>query len=92
MDAATLRISDSPVNRERFGAEGSASGKVARYPQVQAVTVTSIPAHLVADMNVGCHDTKGTAYAKRPAPVDRVIGSREGNATVFWLPKRYTPR
>jgi hypothetical protein len=51
MDGTTLRTADSPANREHFGAQGYASGKVASYPQVRAVTLTAIPTHLVADIN-----------------------------------------
>ncbi|WP_250477644.1 IS4 family transposase [Caballeronia sp. INML1] len=68
MDGTTLRIADSPANREHFGAQGYASGKVASYPQVRAVTLTSIPTHLVADMNFGRYDTNEMVYAKSLLP------------------------
>lgn len=42
IDGTTLRTADSPANREHFGAQGYASGKVASYPQVRAVTLTAI--------------------------------------------------
>jgi hypothetical protein len=57
MDGTTLRVPDSPANREHFGAQAYASGKVASYPQVPAVTLTAIPTHLVADIDFGRYDT-----------------------------------
>lgn len=68
MDGTTLRTPDSPANREHFGAQGYASGKVASYPQVRAVTLTAIPTHLVADINFGCYDTSEMVYAKSLLP------------------------
>lgn len=64
MDGTTLRTPDSPANRENFGAQGYASGKVASYPQVRAVTLTAIPTHPVADINFGRYDTNEMVYAK----------------------------
>ena len=64
MDGTTLRTPDSPANREHFGAQGYASGKVASYPQVRAVTLTAIPTHLIADINFGRYDTNEMVYAK----------------------------
>lgn len=43
MDGTTLRAADSPANRAHFGSQSYASGKVASYPQVQAVSLTAIP-------------------------------------------------
>ncbi|KND59837.1 Mobile element protein [Candidatus Burkholderia verschuerenii] len=68
MDGTTLRTPDSPANREHFGAQGYASGKVASYPQVRAVTLTAIPTHLIADVNFGCYDTNEMVYAKSLLP------------------------
>ncbi len=60
MDGTTLRTADSPANREHFGAQGYASGKVASYPQVRAVTLTSIPTHLAPILiSVATTPTKG---------------------------------
>ncbi len=41
MDGTSLRTADSPANREHFGAQRYASGKVTSYPQVRAVTLTA---------------------------------------------------
>ena len=55
MDGTTLRTADSPANRAHFGAQNYASGKVASYPQVRAVSLTAIPTHLVGDIAFGCY-------------------------------------
>lgn len=68
MDGTTLRTPDSPANREHFGAQAYASGKVASYPQVRAVTLTAIPTHRVAEINFGRYDTHEMVYAKSLLP------------------------
>ncbi|MBB3260878.1 hypothetical protein F4827_005653 [Paraburkholderia bannensis] len=68
MDGTTLRTADSPANREHFGAQGYASGKVASYPQVRAVTLTAIPTHLVSAIGFGRYDTNEMLYAKGLLP------------------------
>ena len=80
IDGTTLRTADSPVNREHFGAQGYASGKVASYPQVRAVTLTAIPTHLVADINFGRYDTNEMVYAKSLLPQipDALAGTWSG--------------
>lgn len=60
----TFRAPDSTENRAYFGAQAYASGKVASYPQVRAVSVTSIPTHLVADMAFGQYGQNEMLYAK----------------------------
>jgi len=68
MDGTILRTTDSAVNREHFGAQGYASGKVASYPQVRAVTLSAIPTHLVCDIEFGRYDTSEMLYAKQLVP------------------------
>lgn len=68
MDGTTLRTADSPANREHFGAQSYASGKVASYPQVRAVSLTAIPTHLVGDIAFGCYDVNEMRYAKELVP------------------------
>jgi hypothetical protein len=67
MDGTTLRTADSPANREHFGGQSYASGKIASYPQVRAVSLTAIPTHLVG-MAFGCYDTNEMLYAKELVP------------------------
>lgn len=42
IDGSTLRTSDTPGNREHFGAQEYASGVVASYPQLRLLTLTSL--------------------------------------------------
>lgn len=64
MDGTTFRAPDSAENRAYFGAQAYASGKVASYPQVRAVSVTAIPTHLIADMAFGQYGQNEMLYAK----------------------------
>ncbi len=64
MDGTTLRTPDSPENRAHFGAQAYASGKIASYPQVRAVSLTAIPTHLVGDMVFGAYGQNEMLYAK----------------------------
>ena len=64
MDGTTFRTPDSTDNRAHFGAQAYASGKVASYPQVRAVSVTAIPTHLVADIAFGQYGQNEMLYAK----------------------------
>jgi hypothetical protein len=68
MDGTTLRTADSPANREHFGAQGYASGKVSSYPQVRAVSLTAIPTHLVGEVAFGRYDVNEMLYAKELVP------------------------
>lgn len=61
---STLRAPDSPENRAHFGAQAYASGKIASYPQVRAVSLTAIPTHLVGDMVFGAYGQNEMLYAK----------------------------
>ncbi|TVO63043.1 IS4 family transposase [Denitromonas ohlonensis] len=64
VDGTTFRAPDSTENRAHFGAQGYASGKVASYPQVRAVSVTAIPTHLVSDIAFGPYGQNEMLYAK----------------------------
>ena len=64
MDGTTFRTPDSADNRVHFGAQAYASGKVASYPQVRAVSVTAIPTHLVSDIAFGEYGQNEMLYAK----------------------------
>lgn len=67
MDGTTLRTTDSPANREHFGAQAYAR-RVASYPQVRMVTLTAIPTHLVAGASFGRYDSNEMVYAKGLLP------------------------
>lgn len=64
MDGTTFRAPDSAENRAHFGAQSYASGKLASYPQIRAVSVTAVPTHLVADMAFGQYGQNEMLYAK----------------------------
>ncbi len=53
----------SAANQERFGAQSYASGKVACYPQVCTVTLTSIQTPCMANIAFGCYDTNQCDWA-----------------------------
>lgn len=55
---------DSPENREFFGAQRYASGKVAYYPQVRAVSLSALPRHLVSAIEFGQYGQNEMLYAK----------------------------
>jgi hypothetical protein len=65
MDGTTFRTPDSPENRNFFGAQGYASGKVASYPQVRAVTLMAIPTRLIGDAAFGEYDKNEMRYAEK---------------------------
>jgi len=78
MDGTTFRTPDSAGNRAHFGAQAYASGKIASYPQVRAVSVTAIPTHLVSDIAFGEYGQNEMLYAKT-----LVEGIADHSLTVF---------
>lgn len=78
MDGTTFRTPDSADNRAHFGAQAYASGKIASYPQVRAVSVTAIPTHLVSSIAFGEYGQNEMLYAKR-----LVAGIADHSLTVF---------
>lgn len=78
VDGTTFRVPDSPGNREHFGAQRYASGKVASYPQVRAVSLTALPTHLVAAVEFGEYGKNEMRYAK-----DLIEQIEDHSLTVF---------
>jgi hypothetical protein len=78
VDGTTFRVPDSPENREFFGAQRYASGKIASYPQVRAVSLTALPTHLVAAIEFGQYGQNEMLYAK--ALISRI---EDHSLTVF---------
>lgn len=64
IDGTTLRLADSPANREHFGAQAYANGKLASFPQTRGVTLTCVPTHLVLDARFGPYKTSEAVLAK----------------------------
>lgn len=65
MDGTTLRLADSAANREHFGAQAYAGGRVASHPQARGVTLTAVPTHLILDASFGPYKTSETTFAKQ---------------------------
>jgi hypothetical protein len=78
MDGTTFRAPDSADNRTHFGAQAYASGKVASYPQIRAVSVTALPTHLVSDIAFGQYGQNEMLYAK--PLIERIV---DHSLTVF---------
>lgn len=68
IDGSTLRTSDTPGNREHFGAQEYASGAVASYPQLRLLTLTSLSTHLIRDAVFGEYGKNEMRYAKDLLP------------------------
>ncbi|MGH8352775.1 MAG: IS4 family transposase, partial [Pseudomonas sp.] len=68
MDGTTLRAPDTPENREAFGAQAYASGVVASYPQVRAVSLTATASHLVRAAVFGEYGQNEMRYARELVP------------------------
>jgi hypothetical protein len=64
VDGSTLRTSDSAQNREHFGAQVYPDGRVASYPQVRLLTLTSLATHLIRDAVFGIYGKNEMLYAK----------------------------
>lgn len=78
MDGTSFRAADSAKNRAHFGAQAYASGRLASYPQVRAVSVTAIPTHLVANVAFGEYGQNEMLYAKT-----LIAGIADHSLTVF---------
>lgn len=78
VDGSTLRTSDTPGNREHFGAQEYASGMVASYPQLRLLTLTSLSTHLVRDAVFGEYGKNEMRYAK-----DLLAAIPDHSLTVF---------
>jgi hypothetical protein len=64
VDGSTLRTSDTPDNRQHFGAQAYASGVVASYPQLRMLTLTSLTTHLVREAVFGEYGKNEMRYAR----------------------------
>jgi hypothetical protein len=78
MDGTTLRLADSPANREHFGAQAYANGRVGSYPQARGATLTSLSTHLILDARFGPYKTSEVTFAK-----EMVDAIPETTLTVF---------
>jgi hypothetical protein len=57
-DGTTLRVADSPENREAFGAQGAGADRgVSGYPLVRLVALMSVRSHLLSAVRFGSYKT-----------------------------------
>lgn len=63
MDGTTLKLSDSPENREHFGAPTFAAGAVSSYPHARMVTLAALSTQLVLDAKFGTYNQHEMKYA-----------------------------
>ncbi|MGL4467873.1 MAG: IS4 family transposase, partial [Plesiomonas shigelloides] len=64
IDGTTLRTSDSPENRQHFGAQAYASEVVSSYPQLRMVTLTALATHLIREVAFGEYGKNEMLYAQ----------------------------
>lgn len=64
IDGTTLRTSDSPENRQHFGAQAYASQVVSSYPQLRMVTLTALATHLIREVAFGEYGKNEMLYAQ----------------------------
>ena len=65
IDGTTLRTSDTPENRQHFGAQAYASDVVSSYPQLRMVTLTALATHLVREAVFGEYGKNEMLYAQQ---------------------------
>lgn len=63
IDGSTLRTTDTPENRQHFGAQRYASGTLASYPQLRLLTLTALSTHLVRAAVFGEYGKNEMRYA-----------------------------
>ncbi|WP_090812165.1 IS4 family transposase [Paraburkholderia tuberum] len=68
MDGTTLQTADSAANRKHFGASAATHDRVGSYPQLRAVTLTTIATRLVRDASFGPYDINEMIWARELIP------------------------
>lgn len=68
MDGTTLRLADSPANREHFGAQSYAKNTVSSYPQSKGVTLMMVATQLVRDARFGVYKSSELGLARELLP------------------------
>lgn len=63
-DGTTMRVPDSPENREAFGAGNSGSRGVGGYPQVRIVAAMALRSHVLSSFRIADYGTGETTLAK----------------------------
>lgn len=68
-DGTTIRVPDSPENREHFGGQATRWDSTSGYPLVRMVTVMALRSHLLAGSRFGPHATSEGALATELWPL-----------------------
>jgi hypothetical protein len=100
-DGTTVRVPDSPENRERFGGQKTRWDSTSGYPLVRLVSLMALRSHLLAGVRFGPYSTDERAYAAELWPlipdrsltiVDRLflaaktlLGIERGGTDRHWL-------
>ncbi len=64
VDGTSLRVPDSPENREHFGAPTGGHGTVGAYPQVRIAVLFALHSHLILAADFGPYKPGELAYAR----------------------------
>jgi hypothetical protein len=100
-DGTTVRVPDSPENRERFGGQKTRWDSTSGYPLVRLVSLMALRSHLLAGVRFGPYSTDERTYAAELWPlipdrsltiVDRLflaartlLGIERGGSERHWL-------
>ena len=63
MDGSTVRVADTPENRETFGGQSGREGSESGYPMVRLVVLFVLRSHLLAGCNFGSYESNEIQYA-----------------------------
>jgi hypothetical protein len=66
MDGSTVRVPDTPENRETFGGQKARSGTVSGYPMVRIVVLMALRSHLLAAAHFGRYEGVSELQYARP--------------------------
>ena len=65
VDGTTLRVPDTPKNREHFGSQKGGKRGPTAYPQVRLVTLMAVRSHLLVDASFGPYGIDERRYASQ---------------------------
>jgi transposase IS4-like protein/DDE family transposase len=63
MDGSTVRVPDTPENRETFGGQSGREGSESGYPMVRIVSLMVLRSHLLVGCNFGSYGANEIQYA-----------------------------
>lgn len=64
IDGSTVRVPDTPENREAFGGQSGRNGSQSGYPMVRIAALMVLRSHLLAACNFGSYGANEIQYAK----------------------------